>query len=170
MSLPAWECLGISLEELNEVTEEREVWASLLRLLPLPMDGWMNGCSHNCSRVFWNCLGFLWGGKGNKTPLFFPANKLVVLVYKVRVRVSQRRCLECPPTQLPRGLSTLRATAVSTVKWVTKGKNLHLHQRTVWSQWKGNAKGVHVNNALRRANTQKHNLFVRRTAIFSVWY
>uniref|UniRef100_A0AAY5KR82 Reverse transcriptase domain-containing protein n=1 Tax=Esox lucius TaxID=8010 RepID=A0AAY5KR82_ESOLU len=31
----AWECLGVPLEELEEVSREREVWASLLRLLPL---------------------------------------------------------------------------------------------------------------------------------------
>ena len=30
----AWECLGIPQEELDEVAGEREVWASLLRLLP----------------------------------------------------------------------------------------------------------------------------------------
>ncbi|KAK0134201.1 hypothetical protein N1851_030244 [Merluccius polli] len=30
----AWECLGIPREELDEVAGEREVWASLLRLLP----------------------------------------------------------------------------------------------------------------------------------------
>ncbi|KAK3547561.1 hypothetical protein QTP86_024709 [Hemibagrus guttatus] len=30
----AWECLGVPLEELEEVSGEREVWASLLRLLP----------------------------------------------------------------------------------------------------------------------------------------
>ena len=29
-----WECLGIPPEELNEVAGEREVWGSLLRLLP----------------------------------------------------------------------------------------------------------------------------------------
>ncbi|TWW59340.1 hypothetical protein D4764_06G0008700 [Takifugu flavidus] len=29
-----WECLGIPLDELEEVAGEREVWASLLRLLP----------------------------------------------------------------------------------------------------------------------------------------
>ena len=30
----AWERLGIPQEELDEVAGEREVWASLLRLLP----------------------------------------------------------------------------------------------------------------------------------------
>ncbi|KAK3553774.1 hypothetical protein QTP70_009300 [Hemibagrus guttatus] len=30
----AWECLGVPPEELEEVSGEREVWASLLRLLP----------------------------------------------------------------------------------------------------------------------------------------
>ena len=30
----AWERLGVPLEELDEVAGEREVWASLLRLLP----------------------------------------------------------------------------------------------------------------------------------------
>ncbi|KAK3558103.1 hypothetical protein QTP86_009892 [Hemibagrus guttatus] len=30
----AWERLGIPLEELEEVSGEREVWASLLRMLP----------------------------------------------------------------------------------------------------------------------------------------
>ncbi|KAK3544536.1 hypothetical protein QTP86_015589 [Hemibagrus guttatus] len=30
----AWECLGVPPEELEEVAREREVWASLLRLLP----------------------------------------------------------------------------------------------------------------------------------------
>ncbi len=30
----AWERLGVLLEELEEVSGEREVWASLLRLLP----------------------------------------------------------------------------------------------------------------------------------------
>ena len=29
-----WECLGVLLKELEEVAEEREVWASLLTLLP----------------------------------------------------------------------------------------------------------------------------------------
>lgn len=31
----AWERLGISMEELEEVAREREVWAFLLRLFPL---------------------------------------------------------------------------------------------------------------------------------------
>ena len=30
----AWERLGVPLEELDDVAGEREVWASLLRLLP----------------------------------------------------------------------------------------------------------------------------------------
>ncbi|KAI3360205.1 hypothetical protein L3Q82_014514 [Scortum barcoo] len=30
----AWECLGVPPEELEEVSGVREVWASLLRLLP----------------------------------------------------------------------------------------------------------------------------------------
>ena len=30
----AWKCLGIPQEELDEVAGEREVWVSLLRLLP----------------------------------------------------------------------------------------------------------------------------------------
>ena len=30
----AWERLGTTLEELEKVVKEREVWASLLRLLP----------------------------------------------------------------------------------------------------------------------------------------
>ena len=30
----AWECLGVLPEELEEVSGEREVWVSLLRLLP----------------------------------------------------------------------------------------------------------------------------------------
>ena len=34
MSRLAWERLGIPQEELDEVAREREVWASLLRLLP----------------------------------------------------------------------------------------------------------------------------------------
>ncbi|KAI3375367.1 hypothetical protein L3Q82_021856, partial [Scortum barcoo] len=48
----AWERLGIPPEELEEVSGVREVWASLLRLLPprpgpgskrMKMDGWMDG-------------------------------------------------------------------------------------------------------------------------------
>ena len=47
----AWERLWILPEELDEVAEGREVWASLLRLLPHDpaidkrwrMDGWMDG-------------------------------------------------------------------------------------------------------------------------------
>ena len=46
----AWECLGILPEELEEVPGEREVWASLLRQLPLrpspgsaEENGWMDG-------------------------------------------------------------------------------------------------------------------------------
>ncbi|KAI3371761.1 hypothetical protein L3Q82_024310 [Scortum barcoo] len=51
----AWERLGVPLEELEEVSGVREVWASLLRLLPqashtgpgssgwMKMDGWMDG-------------------------------------------------------------------------------------------------------------------------------
>lgn len=35
------ECLGISLEDLEEMAEEREVWAALLRLLQWIMDGWV---------------------------------------------------------------------------------------------------------------------------------
>ncbi|PWA15004.1 hypothetical protein CCH79_00008845, partial [Gambusia affinis] len=57
----AWERLGIPPEELVEVDGEREVWASLLKLLPRDptpdkrkkMDGWMDGyykCTLN--RVF----------------------------------------------------------------------------------------------------------------------
>ncbi|KAI3362067.1 hypothetical protein L3Q82_012215 [Scortum barcoo] len=47
----AWERLGVPPEELEEVSGVREVWASLLRLLPprtrsrikwLKMDGWMH--------------------------------------------------------------------------------------------------------------------------------
>ena len=34
----AWERLGIPQEELDQVAGEREVWASLLRLLPLRPD------------------------------------------------------------------------------------------------------------------------------------
>ena len=34
----AWERLGIPREELDEVAGEREVWASLLRLLPPQLD------------------------------------------------------------------------------------------------------------------------------------
>ena len=49
----AWERLGIPQEELDEVAGEREIWASLLRLLPprpdpdkrKKMDGWMDGCT-----------------------------------------------------------------------------------------------------------------------------
>ncbi|KAI3351881.1 hypothetical protein L3Q82_020710, partial [Scortum barcoo] len=51
MSRLAWERLGIPLEELEEVSGVREVWASLLRLLltpdPVPdqadENGWMDG-------------------------------------------------------------------------------------------------------------------------------
>ena len=48
----AWERLGILLEELEEVSGEREIWVSLLRQLPpvtrpritwKKMDGWMGG-------------------------------------------------------------------------------------------------------------------------------
>ena len=47
----AWERLGVPREELDKVAGEREVWASLLRLLPprpdqdkrKKMDGWMDG-------------------------------------------------------------------------------------------------------------------------------
>ncbi|KAI3354170.1 hypothetical protein L3Q82_018712 [Scortum barcoo] len=48
----AWERLGVPPEELEEVSGVREVWASLLRLLPprpgprikrMKMDGWMDG-------------------------------------------------------------------------------------------------------------------------------
>lgn len=39
---------------------------------------------------------------------------------------------------------------------VTKGENLHLCQRTVWSQWRGNVKNINVNNTLIRANMQTH--------------
>ncbi|KAI3369206.1 hypothetical protein L3Q82_007445 [Scortum barcoo] len=48
----AWERLGVPLEELEEVSGVREVWASLLRLLPprpvarikqMKMDRWMDG-------------------------------------------------------------------------------------------------------------------------------
>ncbi|KAI3351538.1 hypothetical protein L3Q82_020382 [Scortum barcoo] len=53
----AWERLGVPPEELEEVSGVREVWASLLRLLPPSdptrsrikrmkngwMDGWMDG-------------------------------------------------------------------------------------------------------------------------------
>lgn len=31
----AWECLGISVEKLEEVARDREVWVSLLRLMTL---------------------------------------------------------------------------------------------------------------------------------------
>ncbi|MEQ2288513.1 hypothetical protein AMECASPLE_023364 [Ameca splendens] len=34
MSLTAWERLGLPLEELEEVSGERDVWVSLLSLLP----------------------------------------------------------------------------------------------------------------------------------------
>jgi len=30
----AWECLGVPPEELEEVAGDRDVWASLLKLLP----------------------------------------------------------------------------------------------------------------------------------------
>lgn len=39
---------------------------------------------------------------------------------------------------------------------VTKGENLHLCQRTVWSQWRGNVKNINVNSTLIRANMQTH--------------
>ncbi|KAI3364646.1 hypothetical protein L3Q82_011430 [Scortum barcoo] len=56
LSRLAWERLGVPPEELEEVSGVREVWASLLRLLPpcdpVPdqadengwMDGWMDVC------------------------------------------------------------------------------------------------------------------------------
>ncbi len=44
----AWERIGVPQEELEEVSREREIWASLLRLLPPPrisgrrwIDGWI---------------------------------------------------------------------------------------------------------------------------------
>ncbi|KAK0147912.1 hypothetical protein N1851_012373 [Merluccius polli] len=39
----AWERLGIPREELDEVAGEREVWASLLRLLPPVTRPWISG-------------------------------------------------------------------------------------------------------------------------------
>ncbi|XDV12047.1 hypothetical protein PO909_000801 [Leuciscus waleckii] len=50
----AWERFGVPLEELEEMSRERPLWASLLRLLPLrpgprkaDEDGWMDGCTTN---------------------------------------------------------------------------------------------------------------------------
>ena len=50
-------CLGILPEELEEVSEEREVWVSLLRLRLGPdnrtkMDGWMDGIQIFVDRDF----------------------------------------------------------------------------------------------------------------------
>lgn len=46
---------------------------------------------------------------------------------------------------------------------VTKGENLHFYQRTVWSQWRGNAKSMYVNSTLIRVNMPTH---IRSSFIF----
>ena len=65
----AWERLGILLEELEEVSREREVWVSLLRQLPPRpgrisgwkwMDGWMDITFSPQAHISWYPLVSCW--------------------------------------------------------------------------------------------------------------
>ena len=59
----AWERLGVPPEELEEVARDRDVWVSLLKLLPPRpdprtsgrwwMDGWMDGMQNPLWRYWW---------------------------------------------------------------------------------------------------------------------
>ncbi|KAI3361009.1 hypothetical protein L3Q82_012904, partial [Scortum barcoo] len=74
----AWERLGVPPEELEEVSGVREVWASLLRLLPpcdpvpdqADEDGWMDGCFDFDQWEEW--LGISWEVFPAETSLHLP--------------------------------------------------------------------------------------------------
>jgi len=47
----AWERLGVTPEELEEVAGDRDVWASLLKLLPPRPDPWTPGDGSGFSSI-----------------------------------------------------------------------------------------------------------------------